>query len=118
MQEVFVQEVCRVASDPVHWVRREASFAIGALAKVVPIEMVTAHLVSLVTSLMHGTDAVPAPFVRSPSQRRYLARAPFDPVRAARNPGQGECCTEASVDSPFIGQTLARSSGYSSIWTT
>jgi hypothetical protein len=46
MQEVFVQEVQRVGSDSVYWVRREASFAIGALAKVVPLEMVMAHLVS------------------------------------------------------------------------
>lgn len=46
MQEVFVQEVWRVGSDSVYWVRREASFAIGALAKVVPLEMVTTYLVS------------------------------------------------------------------------
>ncbi|KAG8754237.1 hypothetical protein FRC14_005259 [Serendipita sp. 396] len=46
MQEVFVQEVWRVGSDPVYWVRREASFAIGALAKVVPLELITAYLVS------------------------------------------------------------------------
>lgn len=32
----FVKEVERVGRDPVHWVRREASFALGALAKVVP----------------------------------------------------------------------------------
>lgn len=46
MQEVFVQEVWRVGSDSVYWVRREASFAIGALAKVVPLEMVETYLVS------------------------------------------------------------------------
>jgi hypothetical protein len=46
MQEVFVQEVWRVGSDSVYWVRREASFAIGALAKVVPLEMVSNYLVS------------------------------------------------------------------------
>lgn len=40
-------EVERVGRDPVHWVRREASFAVGALAKVVPVEVVTSSLVSL-----------------------------------------------------------------------
>jgi hypothetical protein len=50
MQDVFVQEVWRVGSDSVYWVRREASFAIGALAKVVPLEMVTTYLVSAGTN--------------------------------------------------------------------
>ena len=42
----FVAEVERVGRDPVYWVRREASFAVGALAKVVPVEVVTSSLVS------------------------------------------------------------------------
>jgi hypothetical protein len=42
-----VKEVERVARDPVYWVRREASFALGALAKVVPQEIVICSLVSL-----------------------------------------------------------------------
>jgi len=50
MQDVFVREVWRVGFDSVYWVRREASFAIGALAKVVPLEMVTAYLVSAGTN--------------------------------------------------------------------
>jgi hypothetical protein len=41
-----VTEVERVARDPVYWVRREASFALGALAKVVPQEIVICSLVS------------------------------------------------------------------------
>ena len=31
--------------DPIYWVRREASFAVGALAKVVPLELVLSTLV-------------------------------------------------------------------------
>jgi serine/threonine-protein phosphatase 4 regulatory subunit 1 len=42
-----VAEVERVGRDPVYWVRREASFALGALAKVVPQEIVIGSLVSL-----------------------------------------------------------------------
>lgn len=33
--------------DPVYWVRREASFAVGALAKVVPLELVLSTLVGI-----------------------------------------------------------------------
>lgn len=46
-QNAFVTEVERVGRDPVYWVRREASFVVGALAKVVPSEVVTASLVCL-----------------------------------------------------------------------
>lgn len=42
----FVAEVERVGRDPVYWVRQEASFAVGALAKVVPQEVVLTSLVS------------------------------------------------------------------------
>lgn len=41
----FVKEVERVGRDHLHWVRREASFAVGALAKVVPTELVVCSLV-------------------------------------------------------------------------
>lgn len=44
----FVQEVERVGRDPVYWVRREACFAVGALSKVVPQEVVLSTLVSLI----------------------------------------------------------------------
>ena len=49
MQQAFVKEVERVGRDTVYWVRREASFALGALAKVVPEEVVLSSLVSLRT---------------------------------------------------------------------
>ena len=42
----FVNEVERVGRDSVYWVRREACFAVGALAKVVPQEVVMMSLVS------------------------------------------------------------------------
>jgi serine/threonine-protein phosphatase 4 regulatory subunit 1 len=45
MQTIFVSEVDRVGHDLVYWVRREASFAVGALAKVVPLELVLGSLV-------------------------------------------------------------------------
>jgi hypothetical protein len=45
-QHAFVREVERVGRDPIHWVRREASFALGALAKVVPDELIIDSLVS------------------------------------------------------------------------
>lgn len=44
-QLAFVEEVGRVGRDNVYWVRREASFALGALAKVVPEEVVINSLV-------------------------------------------------------------------------
>ena len=40
IQRAFVKEVERVARDPIYWVRREASFAFGALAKVVPEDVI------------------------------------------------------------------------------
>lgn len=50
-QRAFVREVERVGRDPVHWVRREASFALGALAKVVPDELILGSLLPLFESL-------------------------------------------------------------------
>ena len=43
---LFVAEVSRVGSDPFYWVRREAAFALGALAKVVSRDVVVDALVS------------------------------------------------------------------------
>lgn len=40
IQRTFVKEVERIARDPIYWVRREASFAVGALAKVVPEDLI------------------------------------------------------------------------------
>jgi hypothetical protein len=45
MQAAFVKEVERVGQDSVFWVRREASYALGALAKIVPVEIVVSSLV-------------------------------------------------------------------------
>jgi serine/threonine-protein phosphatase 4 regulatory subunit 1 len=45
MKQAFVKEVQRVADDSVYWVRQEACFALGALAKVVPEQIVTVSLV-------------------------------------------------------------------------
>ena len=44
-----MQEVERVGRDSVYWVRREACFAVGALSKVVPQEVVITTLVSPIT---------------------------------------------------------------------
>lgn len=47
MKLAFVKEVERVAKDPIYWVRREASYTLGALAKVIPVEIVVSSLVSI-----------------------------------------------------------------------
>jgi len=54
-QRAFVREVERVGHDPVYWVRREASFALGALAKVVPEETVISSLVCYKPPSSHFT---------------------------------------------------------------
>jgi len=46
MKLAFVKEVERVARDTVYWVRREASYTLGALAKVIPVEIVVSSLAS------------------------------------------------------------------------
>lgn len=38
-KRIFAAEVARVGRDHVYWVRREAAYALGALAKVVPREV-------------------------------------------------------------------------------
>ncbi|KAJ7632513.1 armadillo-type protein [Roridomyces roridus] len=82
-QKAFVKEVERVGHDPVYWVRREASYALGALAKVVPDEIVLLSLIPLFDSLRRDSQwhvrhsalfALPAILSRlTPSQRRSLA---------------------------------------------
>ncbi|KAI8998481.1 hypothetical protein BD414DRAFT_512104 [Trametes punicea] len=79
----FVAEVERVGRDPIYWVRREASFAVGALAKVVPVEVVTSSLLPLFESLCQDPTwhvrhsvlfALPAILSRlTPEHRRRLA---------------------------------------------
>jgi hypothetical protein len=48
----FVNEVEKVGKDPVYFVRREATFVLGALAKVVPDELVLGSLASELLSRM------------------------------------------------------------------
>ncbi|KAJ4488082.1 armadillo-type protein [Lentinula aciculospora] len=81
--DVFVAEVERVSQDPVYWVRREACFALGALAKVVPTEVVQLTLMrtlqNLVADPIHHVRhsslfALPTILGRLPlSQRRQMA---------------------------------------------
>lgn len=80
-QRAFVREVERVGRDPIHWVRREASFALGALAKVVPHELIIGSLLPLFKSLRadpawhvrHSSlFALPALLSRLPSGLRRL----------------------------------------------
>jgi serine/threonine-protein phosphatase 4 regulatory subunit 1 len=48
IQKAFVKEIERVGRDTAYfYVRREASLALGALAKVVPEELVSFSLVSV-----------------------------------------------------------------------
>ncbi|KAF5381042.1 hypothetical protein D9615_003870 [Tricholomella constricta] len=82
-KETFVKEVVRVGQDSVYWVRREASFALGALAKVVPEEVVICSLLPLFDNLRHdpvwhvrhsALFALPAILSRlSPKERHSLA---------------------------------------------
>lgn len=46
-KRAFAKEVERAGRDSVYWVRREASYALGALAKVVPQEIVICSLVCI-----------------------------------------------------------------------
>jgi serine/threonine-protein phosphatase 4 regulatory subunit 1 len=43
---LFVDELKRVGNDPVHLVRQEAAYVLGALAKVVPEEVLLCSLES------------------------------------------------------------------------
>ncbi|KAG2158366.1 armadillo-type protein [Suillus bovinus] len=89
-QRAFVREVERVGSDPIHWVRREASFALGALAKVVPDELILGSLLPLFESLRadpawhvrHSSlFALPALLSRLPSGlRRSVAVSTLIPL--------------------------------------
>ncbi|KAF8636603.1 hypothetical protein AX17_003413 [Amanita inopinata Kibby_2008] len=82
-KEAFVKEVERVGRDPVPWVRTEASFALGALAKVVPEELVQCSLLPLFDYLRWDSAwrvrhsavfALPAILSRlRPHERRKLA---------------------------------------------
>lgn len=79
----FADEVAYIGGDPLYWVRREASFAVGALAKVVPIEVVLLSLLPLFESLVRdavwqvrhsAVFALPGILTRlAPQHRRTLA---------------------------------------------
>ncbi|KIJ34695.1 hypothetical protein M422DRAFT_263260 [Sphaerobolus stellatus SS14] len=81
----FADEVVYIGADPLYWVRREASFAVGALAKVVPIEVLTLSILPLFERLSNDSVwhvrhssvfALPGILARLPiSQRRTLALA-------------------------------------------
>ncbi|KDR81510.1 hypothetical protein GALMADRAFT_239501 [Galerina marginata CBS 339.88] len=95
-QRAFVTEVERVGRDAVFWVRREASFALGALAKVVPEEVVIDSLLPLFDALRWDSVwhvrhsalfALPAILVRlSPAQRRTVALETIVALSADHNP--------------------------------
>ncbi|KAG6814303.1 hypothetical protein H0H92_013428 [Tricholoma furcatifolium] len=82
-KQAFVKEVVKISKDPVHWVRREASFALGALAKVVREETVHSSLLPLFKTLRRDSFwqvrqsilfALPAILPRlSTNHRRSLA---------------------------------------------
>ncbi|KAI6103478.1 armadillo-type protein [Pisolithus sp. B1] len=96
IQRTFVREVERAGKDPVYWVRREASFALGALAKVVPEELVVFTLLPLFESLRSDSVwnvrhsslfALPAVLSRlSPSLRRVVALSTLLPLSRDESP--------------------------------
>ncbi|KAI6045386.1 armadillo-type protein [Pisolithus marmoratus] len=96
IQRAFVREVERAGKDPVYWVRREASFALGALAKVVPEELVVLTLLPLFESLRSDSVwnvrysslfALPAVLSRlSPHSRRAVALSTLIPLSRDESP--------------------------------
>ncbi|KAA1474907.1 ARM repeat-containing protein [Dentipellis sp. KUC8613] len=92
----FVREVGRIGRDPMYWVRKEASFALGALAKVVPVEVLLISLLPLFESLCTDLTwqvrhsalfALPAILGRlPPSQRRSLALNTIMPLSRDDSP--------------------------------
>ncbi|KAI6131802.1 armadillo-type protein [Pisolithus croceorrhizus] len=95
-QRTFVREAERAGKDPVYWVRREASFALGALAKVVPEELVVFTLLPLFESLRSDSVwnvrhsslfALPAVLSRlPPSLRRTVALSTLLPLSRDESP--------------------------------
>ena len=79
----FADEVAYIGADPLCWVRREASFAVGALAKVVPVEVIFLVLLPLFQALVQdpigqvrhsAVFALPGILTRlTPPHRRTLA---------------------------------------------
>ncbi|KAF7304799.1 hypothetical protein MKEN_01194000 [Mycena kentingensis (nom. inval.)] len=95
-KNAFVKEVERVSQDPVYWVRREASYALGALAKVVPDEIVVLSLIPLFDALRRDSQwpvrqsalfALPAILSRlKPGHRRKLALETVPPLAGDDSP--------------------------------
>ncbi|KAI1794528.1 ARM repeat-containing protein [Ganoderma leucocontextum] len=104
-KRAFVTEVERVGRDPVYWVRREASFAVGALAKVVPVEVVTSSLLPLFEFLCQDSTwhvrhsvlfALPAILSRlTPEHRRNLALDVILPLSQDEEPTVRSAVLEA-----------------------
>lgn len=58
VKPVFVAEMGKVAMDTLFWVRREAAFALGALAKIVDEELLIYCLVSVLLSWLSNVDSM------------------------------------------------------------
>ncbi|KAF8844583.1 ARM repeat-containing protein [Paxillus ammoniavirescens] len=104
-QRAFVREVERAGKDPVYWVRREASFALGALAKVIPEELVVSTLLPLLGTLRTDTVwhvrhsslfALPAVLACLPSElRRSVALSTVVPLSRDESPAVRSAVLEA-----------------------
>ncbi|KAG8904714.1 hypothetical protein FRB99_001300 [Tulasnella sp. 403] len=97
---MFTDEVLRVGRDGIYWVRREAAYALGALAKVVPLQVLTLSLLPLYEDMTRDSEwhvrqsalfALPGILARLPAdQRTQLAQEQcrslgHDPERAVRS---------------------------------
>ncbi|ESK96848.1 heat repeat family protein [Moniliophthora roreri MCA 2997] len=95
-KRAFVKEVERVSQDPIYWVRQEACFALGALAKVVPEELVLLTLMPLLSNVVSDSAyqvrhsslyALPPILTRlSPRKRRELALDILVPMSMDESP--------------------------------
>ncbi|EEB95566.1 hypothetical protein MPER_05444, partial [Moniliophthora perniciosa FA553] len=95
-KRAFVKEVERVSQDPIYWVRQEACFALGALAKVVPEELVLLTLMPLLSNVVSDPAyqvrhsslyALPPILSRlSPKKRRELALDILVPMSMDESP--------------------------------
>ncbi|KAF8900628.1 hypothetical protein CPB85DRAFT_1475179 [Mucidula mucida] len=104
----FIQPIERFSADPIPWVRRKSSFAISALAKTVPDELVHMSLLPLLENLMGDSVphvrhsslfALPSVLARLPLKQRQtfalhtvnmLAINPSDDVRSGLLNSLGE----------------------------
>jgi serine/threonine-protein phosphatase 4 regulatory subunit 1 len=77
IQQAFVDELDGISQDPVYWVRKEACFALGALAKVVPDEVIQISLVRIIFCLVEFVSNL---FAQLPLLKSLLVD-PNDQVR-------------------------------------